>query len=287
MVKETKTKDSDVASFLTRTGFIFEMRIVELLKKKGYEPKVNYYFLDLDEEKKREIDIVATKEINKIVVHLIIECKQSLNDDWVFICSDDRPTRYCYTVKHIPRIYDLIKSNVFDHFHIYDENIPLAQNYLVFQKNKGKQAPNLQISECLHKLPKALIDIADNINEKTKSIFLPIGLFSRQIFTASYSKKLVVKEREIVQYLTKFESDAYKIRKEEMSFNPNILSSMSVSDSNKSLREIASKLGVSFQIDFVTEKGFKDYLKMIENEIKKVSTRKWTLNTLTSIRKRR
>ncbi len=282
MTKNNKTKASDVASFLTKTGFILEMEVVEFLKKWGYQPKVNQYFLDLEDNKKREIDIVATKEINKILVHLIIECKQSLYDDWIFICSDRNPPRYYYAVKHIPKISDLKKSKIFDSLHNFNRGIPLAQNYIAFQKEKGTKSSGQQIEECLLKLPKALFHIASKTRNNTKNIFLPVGLFNRQLFTASYDKKLLVEKKELIQYFINFESEFYKDKKEikppavlinELEYFLD-LKKMEVED----IIETAESLKNIFQIDFVTKQGFGEYLKMIEKEIKEISVRKWSFN---------
>lgn len=287
MQKETKT--SDVASFLTKTGFILEMEIAELLKKWNYQPKVNQYFLDLEENKKREIDIVATKEINKILVHLIIECKQNLYDDWIFICSDKTPRRYYYAVKHIPQISDLKKSKIFNSLHNFDKRIPLAQNYIVFQKKKGTQSSGQQIEECLFKLPKALLYIASKAQSEIKNIFFPVGLFGRQLFAAIYGKKLLVKEKKLIQYQIDFESKVYKSKSKinRLTGKPigepisDFLSIPGISLEENEINKIvktAELLGEKFQIDFITQSGLKEYLEMIEKEIKEISTKKWSFN---------
>jgi hypothetical protein len=288
MIKKSKTKTSDVASFLTKTGFILEMEVAELLKKWDYQPEVNQYFLDLEENKKREIDIVATKVINKILVHLIIECKQSLYDDWIFICSDKNPHRYYYAVKHIPRISDLKKSKIFNSLHNFNRGIPLAQNYIAFQKEKGAKSSGQQVEECLLKLPKALFYIASRTRNNIKNIFLPVGLFNRQLFTASYDKKLLAKKKELIQYFINFDSKFYKAEK---GIKPPTGQSEPIAligeledflDPEKmEVRDIiktAESLGNMFQIDFVTKQGFREYLKMIEKEIKEISVKKWSFN---------
>lgn len=287
MQKETKA--SDVTSFLTKTGFILEMEITEFLKGYDYQTKVNKYFLDLEEGKKREIDIIATKEINKILVHLIIECKQSLYDDWVFICSDKKPSRYYYAVKHLPQVYDMSKCKIFDSLHIFDRTIPLAQIYLAFQKEKGAKTEAHQIEECLFKLPKALLYVASKAQSDIKSIFFPIGLFNRQLFTAIYDKKLLVEEKKFIQYQIDFESKAYQSKSKinRLTGKPigePINDFLSISEISLEENEIdkivetAELLGKKFQIDFVTQDGLKEYVEMIEKEIKEISVKKWSFN---------
>ncbi|MDP2934376.1 MAG: hypothetical protein Q8N59_01225 [bacterium] len=282
-----KTKSSDVANFLTSTGFIFEMEVAEFLKNNNYQVMVNQKFLDLEKNKKRDIDIIAIKEINKILIHLIIECKQSLYKDWIFICSDKESPRYYYAVKHFPLIRDLRKSSIFDALHNFDRSIPLAQNYIAFHKRKGKKTSGKQIDECLFKLPKALLQVASNASSKVKNVFFPIGLFSGQMFIVNYNKKLLVKEKKLITYSIDFESRFYKPKKENI--NQNRLTDESFHyDPDEELEkteingitETAKLLGKRYQIDFINRTGLGEYLNLIEKEICKISSKKWTFNTV-------
>jgi len=287
MTKDNKTKISDVANFLAKEGFLLEMETAELLKKYGYKVWVNQSFLDLEEDKKREIDIIAKKEINKILVFLIIECKQSFRDDWLFVCSEKKPRRFYYAVKHFPKIYNLKKVKIFDNLHIFNQDIPLAQNYLTFAKKKYIKSDVKQIKECLFKLPKALIYVASQVDKSVKNIFFPIGLFNQQMFTASYNKKLVVKEKSLIQYSINFESKFYKHKKSgfiglnkmlESSFYDYDIEKTPEENEINSIIRTAELLGNRFQIDFSAKKSFGKYLNMIEKQIKEISTKKWSFN---------
>jgi hypothetical protein len=276
------TKNSDIEKFLIKTGFIFEMEMAEFLKAQSYDVEVNQNFLDLEENKKREIDIVATKKINNILVYLIVECKESLLDDWVFICSDKNPKRYYYGIKHSPEIKNLKKSKIFEYFHNYNKTIPLAQNYVVCRK-KEKKSNNEQIDECLFKLPKALIYIASNASNDIKNIFFPIVLFNRKLFAVSYNNKIIVEEKGLIQYNVNFESKSYK-PKTEPRYN-SLLGGSYLNETydpeKEELESIAQKaksLKNYFQIDFVNKVNLKEYIKIIEEEIRKVSVKKWTFN---------
>ncbi len=280
-MKANKTKVSEVASFLTKTGFIFEMKMAEFLKKQGYQTRVNQFFFDLDGNKKREIDIIATKKINKVLINLIIECKQSIEDDWVFICLDKNPFCYYYSIKHSPRINSLSKSKIFNSFHIFDEKTPLAQNYLVFKKKKGKKSDAHQIEECLFKLPKALLYIASKADTKEKTLFFPIGLFNKNIFVANYDKRLIVKKHNLVQYFINFESENYIDDRKNRTQLDDLLMGPREALKQKEINGIikALKLLTSyFQIDFVGEQGLKAYLDKIEKDANSVSVRKWSFN---------
>lgn len=61
--KRVNVGTEEIKDFLTRTGFIFEMRVNEFLQKQGYSPEINSLFYDLEGQQSREIDIVAQKTI--------------------------------------------------------------------------------------------------------------------------------------------------------------------------------------------------------------------------------
>src|SRR3989344_4080157 len=289
MTKKEKITNEKVKKFLTKTGFLLEMEVVEILKKSGYRVKVNQHFLDLEEGKKREIDIVAEKKINNVNIILTIECKQSFQDSWIFICSEKQPPRYYANLKHLPLAHNLHKSRLFNDTHRFNQKIPLAQNYIVIDKYSEKKSNSLQIDECIYKLPKALIGTAAEISTKDKTIFFPVSVFSGQIFTASYENELRVDESCIVQYNTSLESKFYKkkernrllISPTEPDYDGSIYSFESIKPSDSELGQIldiSEKLIPRFQIDFVTKDGMISYLNIIEEGVRKISTRKWTYN---------
>lgn len=284
-LKELKTKD--VEKFLKQTGFIFEMQIAEILKKQGYAVKANQMFLDLEESKKREIDIVAEKVVNKIKLVLIIECKQSLRDSWIFINSEKLPGRYYYAIKHFPQIFSLPKSKVFNDTHMMDKSIPVAKNYIVIDKHKNKKSEALQIDECIKKLPKALIGIAAGYGKTEKTIYIPIVIFSDQFFTATYEDELKVQEESLVQYQIDFESKFYKkkgvnrLLGQVGSVNESLYSLDDININLFTLNKIldcAQDMKIYFLIDFVNKKGLEDYLKRVEKGIGLISPQKWSRN---------
>jgi hypothetical protein len=84
--KKVVVDEAQIGEFLKKTGFVFEMRMNELLTKLGYACEINSTFLDLEGDTERESDIIASKRMkNEVDIHFIIECKQSLLDKWVFL----------------------------------------------------------------------------------------------------------------------------------------------------------------------------------------------------------
>ena len=82
---------------ITKTGFPLELRVSESLNNMGYYVANNLYYVDLDEDKGREIDLRALKNYDfKIeskqyfVRHLLlIECKKSSKKPWVIFTSPE------------------------------------------------------------------------------------------------------------------------------------------------------------------------------------------------------
>jgi hypothetical protein len=86
-IQKPNVSAATIAQFLDQTGFVFEMRANEVLLKSSYSTQFNDEFLDLEGDILREIDIIATKVVNDINVHFVVECKQSLTDKWIFMCN--------------------------------------------------------------------------------------------------------------------------------------------------------------------------------------------------------
>src|SRR5437899_10236386 len=102
--RKTAVTPAEIEDFLKQTGFVFEMRMHETLLKSVYSCEISATFRDLEGDTEREIDIVASKVVNDITIHLVIECKQSLLDKWIFICNKGDSGRYHYSVKHRPTV---------------------------------------------------------------------------------------------------------------------------------------------------------------------------------------
>lgn len=274
--KQKQKKPIDkVKDFLTTTGFILEMEVAEKLKKIGYGVKVNQYFFDHDTAKKREIDIIATKKINDIDLILVIECKQSQSDDWIFICSDSTPPRYYQYQKHLPSISKIKESGVLDHLLTFNEAIPLAQNFII-KNAAGKKSESKQIDSCIEKLPKALIDIADKLpdSEKTRTLLIPVGIFNGQMFSAKYQDKLVVKEVPYVQYHTILESSPYTYKYAHLGDN---------TISNTPIAKTSRELGKYYLVDLISKRRLGFFLRRIEGEIKKIDVNNWPLKEIKAV----
>jgi hypothetical protein len=98
----------EIIADIGKTGFVLELRVGQSLRTRGYHVGTNLYFVDRDEEKGREVDIRALKNlffetdnVKRAVRHcLLIECKKSVKRPWIFFTS---PTgSYDQTLREVP-----------------------------------------------------------------------------------------------------------------------------------------------------------------------------------------
>jgi len=85
-------KTDDIKTNIQVTGFILEYTVGEILRQSGWDIISNRYYLDDLNGVPREIDILAykktkVKNINSYTC-LLISCKKSVKNDWVFITKD-------------------------------------------------------------------------------------------------------------------------------------------------------------------------------------------------------
>lgn len=274
-----KVSIDDVSKFLLKTGFILEMEVNEKLIKAGYETKVGKFFVDYDESKKREIDIVALKTINDVTVTLVIECKQSLMSDWIFVCSNKNPTRYYNYVKYFPQNgVDVSESKIFDHIHTLDHAIPLAQNFIVRDK-QGKQASPEPITTAAMKVPKAIVYEASKTYSKQKrNILIPVAVFSGQLFKADYDGVLKIEEINHVQYPIELDSRAYKyIYPHSIGLYVGSKDEIDTEGKNSPVSEFSRELGKNYLVNFVSNSGIGDYLSRIERDILDIDVKLWPI----------
>ena len=78
-----------------KSGFPFELKVANEFKRKTWRLKYNTYYIDLDEKKGREIDLIASythtagpKNRIQLSFDLIIEVKQETKKPWVFFSTE-------------------------------------------------------------------------------------------------------------------------------------------------------------------------------------------------------
>jgi hypothetical protein len=106
----------EINNAVQSTGFIFEQNIASLIENVGFDVITNYAYLDADEGKSREIDIVAHKQMFELkdrnirgVCYLICECKDSDNPLVFFVRKKTWGDKY-----YRPQEIQLLHHTYFD-----------------------------------------------------------------------------------------------------------------------------------------------------------------------------
>jgi len=260
-------------ALLQRTGFVFEMRMNEVLINSGYKTIISAPYLDLDEDILREIDLIAYKEINGVLVQLIIECKQSVTDKWIFL-ANKQLERPIYFINHVPQILvePMLSNSPFESLD-FAQNAPRCHNYLCYsvrnekEKQVEKEGEHIAIDKCVYILPKALLNQAATTTGRC--VFFPVALFSGQMFVVRYKGELDVKDANFLHYVTRLDSDHYL--SDERYPRSNRLTGGKRDD----IKVINRRYRKTHTIHFVSEAGFTDYLKLIEDGVARIDKSKW------------
>jgi hypothetical protein len=290
--KKKKFTTQSVKKFLSKTGFPFQWEMERLLKEENWGAS-NMYFLDLEKNKRREIDIVGFKTINNIEVYLIIECKFSKQDSWIFFEPGEKIQRYHGHCVCSPRPSSESFEKISNNLRIFNTEETTAINFKTCEMYTEKQSNETVVRNALYKVVKALIYFYSTFLNRTKrQIYFSLILFSGPIFSASYKNKEVqVKKTNYVQYPFEFESDDYIAKKKEPNneiLNKEILTELIPSHDfyeewkTKEIKGVKEAYGILFNehmIEFVTGDEFKDYIKKLESEIKKIDINLWPTET--------
>ena len=93
MEDDTSSEIRNIEEDIKRSGFPLEIEVSSILKKDGWTVRNQAYYIDEDEGKAREIDIVAYKAFfekfwdhDRLHISLVIECKKS-SKPWVFFTT--------------------------------------------------------------------------------------------------------------------------------------------------------------------------------------------------------
>jgi hypothetical protein len=80
-----------IRKWLDKEGYPLEMQVARTFREIGFEVSSSEYYLDPDEKKPREIDVIATlqKTISGVLFQIAytVECKLSKDKPWVCFCS--------------------------------------------------------------------------------------------------------------------------------------------------------------------------------------------------------
>jgi hypothetical protein len=106
---------------IKQSGFLTELKVAQILKSKTWKLSFNQSYQDFDENKSREIDIVAYKVYNdldiefQMVINLYIEVKREIDHPWVVFMTewDHQWPTYGWSILHCGEGYHKGRSTVF------------------------------------------------------------------------------------------------------------------------------------------------------------------------------
>lgn len=286
MSKKRQFSTQAVKNFLSTTGFPFEWKMERTLAEKKWEVW-DASFLDLEEGEKREIDIVAGKTINCIDVFLIIECKYSKKDSWIFFSPNEKISRYYGYFVCSPRPERDSLKTITSHLRIFNSAEPTAFNYKSYDNFNNRQSDDSKITDALYKVVKALIYCQSQYKSRTKrQIYFPVILFSGPIFSASYSQRMRVKKVNYLQFPFEFESEAYGFEEGESDkswpedFGLDL--DYDKGERNRDIQLIKKTYKESLKnhlIEFMSGGRFRAYLDQLESEIGKIDINLWPVES--------
>jgi len=86
-----------INKWLSEQGYPLEMQVARAFQDEGFSVSTSEYYLDPDENKPREIDVLASLQevINGVIFQLVytVECKSSKKNPWVCFCASTSQTR--------------------------------------------------------------------------------------------------------------------------------------------------------------------------------------------------
>jgi hypothetical protein len=184
---------------IERTGFPLELRVSKLLQDRAYVVEHNIYYIDKDENKGREIEIVAStlsqtshsvvgRGPESVQLHLVVECKRSAHPWVVFTSpltpSDQELRTFKYKGLHsIENIPPQFMNPIFER-HPTWSGLRRGRNYVQVRfGDKGEV--NAEITKAITTVVKAAVEMhADKAPGQTVQLFQPVVVLDGQLFEA-------------------------------------------------------------------------------------------------------
>ena len=194
----TLTMEEKLLKDIKKTGYHSELKAASILEKNGWFVIQNSYYLDREENKGREIDIIAVNSITtsssrkSVNLRVVIEVKRSVKNQWVIFTSPygglDKIFQFMEMTSDLPKSSDdnVIKEVVSGHIMSQFERIGRS-GYVAF---KGSNQSN-DIFKAQLTVSKALLE-TKSVDEKSNrkqspdnrslSLYIPIIIFDGLLF---------------------------------------------------------------------------------------------------------
>lgn len=220
---------SKVKAEIEKTGFPLEMRVAKLLLKRGYVVRQSIYYLDENEGKPREMDIMAHhnstfvndfKETVYVRNYLVIECKKNNDKPWVFLSSEknegDPNLKNIFLYPFKPSLVPLFQESIITigHSHPYVFNRLLGRSY--FEAFKSGNEANEMIFKAVSSVTKATIYFdKDKGNMHNICFYYPVIVVSGELFEATLNDENDVNVKQVDSVLLSYH---HKSANEERNF---------------------------------------------------------------------
>lgn len=223
-------KIKNMENAIINSGFPLEIYTASILKSKQYRIVQHQYYMDDNEEKLREIDLLAeksnqidsSKQGTKLIFQniLIIECKkQDEKSPWLFFEGDNintDPSSLLFTSTKDFLNIKWVADNIFPKSH-YFKKIPCIYYIPPFKLDKnGKKTKDyihdtiLQLLSALKTTNKIYDDFQNKVVHKRVYFYYPIIVLDGDLFTSKIwdEETIEIVPSDHVQLLMNFTSDA-------------------------------------------------------------------------------
>lgn len=255
-METTDDLENRILADIENTGFITELHVGSILRKNGWSTRHSETYQDLDAEKSREIDIVATKvRFDKrtnfhLELSLVIDVKKMKKRPWViFTVNHDEYSspggwRILHNGINLMSEEDGLKSGFFPSYELDATNFRqnLSQYGIAF--HEAFKAPNepSKAFEAVIGVSKAawyenskyvLNGHLDNFNPNNSTelyIHIPVVVLDGELFSVSLKSdgEIDLKREKIIQVQLNYSSPKYKER--DMTFLPDIVAYSNLQD---------------------------------------------------------
>ncbi|MFC3199512.1 hypothetical protein ACFOET_17980 [Parapedobacter deserti] len=177
---------------LISSGFPLEMKIANVLKNSNWSINVGSRYEDFETGVLRELDVTASKSINRIEVHLFIECKKSDNKQLVLYAPTHNRsvTQILSPLRYFPKPESITVekqlNEVWKSIPLLDESVPIS-NGIIFTKGEKIEQGNDSFFSSLNGIVKKSIIIGSDgyIETGFRMIFFHILVYDGIIYQVS------------------------------------------------------------------------------------------------------
>ena len=279
--EDEKTLEKSILDEINKTGFVSELKIGSILSKAGWNTFPCFSYMDKDEGKSREIDMIASKiEYDEFLdfnlyVDLVIEVKKSDSKHWVVFTVPKSNISYGWSIIHGGTNYiknvqlfnnEYDKSIIFNDKHIDSSNpkYSLPRVGKAFHEFSKSEKDKSQIYGSLISASKAAIYHRDlfykqdqnadyNENQNTTlSLYLPVVVFDGKLFEVFNNAKgeIELKGADYIPIEMQYSSPNYNSFGFYETFQPDLVTIDYLPTYLKNIESWISQMWEGFKSDF-------------------------------------